>query len=67
MVEIRLYLKYNLFLAFEARFDIMAVYEETRQDASAKTRSCGRVTYFLASYPRAFSSRNGGVFPGTSF
>ena len=30
----------------------MVLYEEMRQDASAKTRSCGRVTYFLASYPR---------------
>jgi hypothetical protein len=46
---------------------IMVLYEEMRQDASAKTRSDGRVTYFLASCPRAFSGRNGVVFPGASF
>jgi hypothetical protein len=39
MADIRLFLKYNLYLAFEAWFDIMAVYEEPLQDASAKTRS----------------------------
>jgi len=37
MGTIRLYLQYNLFLAFDAWFDIMAVYEQMLQDASAKT------------------------------
>ena len=42
------------------------LYEETGGSASANTRSDGSVTSFLASKPRAFPSRNGGLFPGAS-